>query len=128
MRKHHSSGAPWEPVAGYSRAVRVGSRIHVAGTTAAGPDGTVMHAGDPAAQTRAVLLKIREALQALGGDFEHVVRTRMFVTNIAHWEAIAKVHGEYFGEIRPASTMVEVKGLIDPAMLIEIEAEADLDA
>jgi enamine deaminase RidA (YjgF/YER057c/UK114 family) len=128
MRRNHSSGAPWEPIAGYSRAVRAGQRIHVAGTTASGPDGTVLHPGDPAGQTRAVLIKIREALQALGGDLTHVVRTRMFVTNIAHWEEIARVHGEFFGEIRPASTMVEVRRLIDPAMLIEIEAEADLDA
>jgi enamine deaminase RidA (YjgF/YER057c/UK114 family) len=127
MRKTVSSGAPWEPIAGYSRAVRAGRRICVAGTTAADPSGAVLHPGDAAGQTRAVLEKIRAALQALGADFRHVVRTRMFVTDISRWEEIARVHGEYFAAIRPASTMVEVRRLIDPAMLIEIEADAELD-
>jgi enamine deaminase RidA (YjgF/YER057c/UK114 family) len=127
MRRSMSSGAPWEPIAGYSRAVRAGRRIVVAGTTATGPDGAVAHPGDAAAQTRVVLEKIRAALAVLGADLAHVVRTRMFVTDISRWEEIARVHGEFFGEIRPASTMVEVRRLIDPAMLIEIEADAELD-
>jgi enamine deaminase RidA (YjgF/YER057c/UK114 family) len=127
-RRSVSSGAPWEPVAGYSRAVRVGRRIHVAGTTAVGPAGAVLHAGDAAAQTRVILERIRDALVSLEAGLEHVVRTRMFVTDITRWEEIARVHGEFFGDIRPASTMVEVRRLIDPAMLVEIEADADLDA
>ncbi len=127
MRRTFSTNAPWEPVAGYSRAIRSGNRIHVAGTTATGEDGTVLHPGDAAAQTRAALAKIHAALRALGADLEHVVRTRMFVTDITRWEEIARVHGEYFGEVRPASTMVEVRRLIDPAMLIEIEADAEVE-
>jgi enamine deaminase RidA (YjgF/YER057c/UK114 family) len=127
MRMRVSSGAPWEPVAGYSRAVRVGRRITVAGTTAADESGTVLHPGDPAAQTRVVLEKIRAALHALGADLDHVVRTRMFVTDISRWEEVARIHGEFFAAIRPASTMVEVSRLIDPAMMIEIEADAELD-
>lgn len=123
-----SSGAPWEPVAGYSRAVRAGRRIAVAGTTATDASGTVLHPGDAAGQTRVVIEKIRAALEALGADLTHVVRTRMFVTDISRWEEIARVHGEFFGQIRPASTMVEVARLIEPAMLVEIEADAELDA
>jgi enamine deaminase RidA (YjgF/YER057c/UK114 family) len=127
LRRKVSSGAPWEPVAGYSRAVRAGRRIAVAGTTATDASGTVLHPGDPGAQARVVLEKIRAALRSLGAELDHVVRTRMFVTDISRWEEVAHVHGEYFGEIRPASTMVEVSRLIDPAMMVEIEADAELD-
>ena len=127
MRMKVSSGAPWEPVAGYSRAVRAGRRVTVAGTTATDESGTVLHPGDAAAQTRVVIERIRAALHAVGADLEHVVRTRMFVTDITRWEEIARVHGEFFVAIRPASTMVEVRRLIDPAMLVEIEADAELD-
>lgn len=127
MRMKVSSGAPWEPVAGYSRAVRAGRRITVAGTTATDESGTVLHPGDPGAQTRVVLEKIRAALHALGADLGHVVRTRLFVTDISRWEEVARVHGEFFTAIRPASTMVEVSRLIDPAMRVEIEADAELD-
>jgi len=127
MRKRISSGAPWEPVAGYSRAVRAGRRIAVAGTTATDASGAVLHPGDAAGQTRVVLEKIRAALREAGAGLEDVVRTRMFVTDISRWEEIARVHGEYFADIRPASTMVEVARLIEPAMLIEIEADAELD-
>lgn len=127
MRMKVSSGAPWEPVAGYSRAVRAGRRIVVAGTTATDEAGAVLHPGDPAAQTRVALEKIRAALHALGANLDHVVRTRMFVTDIRRWEEVARVHGEFFQAIRPASTMVEVSRLIDPAMMVEIEADAELD-
>lgn len=123
-RERYATGTPWEPVVGYCRAVRVGSVIHVSGTTATGPDGQLVGAGDPARQTRQVLDNITRALEALGGRLDHVVRTRMYVTNIDDWEAVGRVHGEYFGPIRPATSMVEVSRLIDPAMLVEIEAEA----
>lgn len=123
-RRNISSGAPWEPIVGYSRAVRVGRQVSVAGTTAIGPDGTLVGAGDPAAQTRQALANIRAALEEAGGTMEHVVRTRIFVTDISRWEAVGRAHGEVFGAIRPACTMVEVSRLIDPEMLVEIEAEA----
>jgi enamine deaminase RidA (YjgF/YER057c/UK114 family) len=120
-----SSGTPWEALAGYSRAVRIGDHIHVSGTTAT--DGsTVVGAGDPAAQTRFVLDKIERALVALGGSLRDVVRTRIFVSNISHWEAVARVHGERFGDIRPANTLVEAR-LVGPEYLVEIEAEAIVD-
>ncbi len=117
-----SSGAPWEPVVGYSRAVRVGNVVEVAGTTA--QDGDAITGSDAYAQTKRVLEKIGEALAAAGASFEHVVRTRMFVTDIRAWEAIGRAHGEVLGAIRPATTMVQVAALIDPRMLVEIEATA----
>jgi enamine deaminase RidA (YjgF/YER057c/UK114 family) len=120
-----SSGAIWEPVVGYSRAVRVGSWVSVAGTTAADDSGNGAVGGDDiAAQTREALRRIARALEQLGGTLEHVVRTRMFVTDISRWEEVGRAHGEFFATIRPASSMVEVSGLIHPALLVEIEADA----
>ena len=118
------SGAPWETIAGYSRAVRVGDTVHVAGTTAQGEDGALVGRGDAAAQTRRCLDIIADALEQVGASLEHVVRTRMYVTDISQWEPIARVHGEVFGSIRPVTAMVEVAGLVDPEMLVEIEAVA----
>lgn len=122
MRQLISSGAPWEPVVGYSRAVRVGNVVEVAGTTA--QDGDTVTGADAYAQTKRALEKIGAALQEAGSSFEHVVRTRIYVTDITQWEAVGRAHGEVFGHIRPASAMVEVRALIDPRLLVEIEATA----
>jgi len=125
-RQRYSSGTKWEQIVGYSRAVKVGERIYVTGTTATNEKGEIIGAGDAYAQTAQAIRNIEQALKALGASLENVVRTRMFVTDISRWEEYGRAHGEFFGEILPATTMVEVSSLIDPQMLIEIEADAEI--
>ena len=126
-RMQISGNSPWEPLVGYARAVRVGNLVFVAGTTATGEDGAVIGVGDPYAQTVQALRNIERALHAARAELADVVRTRMFVTDIAYVEAVGRAHGEYFRAIRPVATMVQVSGLIDPAMLVEIEVDAVID-
>jgi enamine deaminase RidA (YjgF/YER057c/UK114 family) len=124
QRQLVSSGAVWEPLVGYSRAVRVGPFVSVAGTTAATPDGRAIGGSDIGEQTREALRRIQDALQQAGAELEHVVRTRVYVIDIGRWQEVGQAHGEVFGTIRPATSMIEVSRLIEPALLVEVEADA----